>query len=173
MRSDIVPGKSSPITNCPTIRLRHAQSSASCRGRSIDPHSRPRALLSQGTPTASGTSRVLPRKSPSLIRKSLRSPPATHHTIQSSAREPSGPSSPTLSGRFRKISTSPSTPTRSTTDIPHTFVLRPGLVIHSIYNGYCLGGRPSLRPLARPARCVEPDSSRLGPGPRRDSEEPG
>ena len=28
--------------------------------------------------------------------------------------------------------------------IPHTFVLKPGLVIHSIYNGYWFWGRPSV-----------------------------
>ena len=28
--------------------------------------------------------------------------------------------------------------------IPHTFVLKPGLVIHSIYNGYWFWGRPSF-----------------------------
>ena len=28
--------------------------------------------------------------------------------------------------------------------IPHTLVLKPGLVIHSIYNGYWFWGRPSF-----------------------------
>src|SRR3954454_4995960 len=28
--------------------------------------------------------------------------------------------------------------------IPHTLVLKPGLIIHSIYNGYCIWGRPSF-----------------------------
>jgi hypothetical protein len=28
--------------------------------------------------------------------------------------------------------------------IPHTLVLKPGLVIHSIYNGYWFWGRPSV-----------------------------
>ena len=37
--------------------------------------------------------------------------------------------------------------------IPHTFVLKPGLVIHSVYNGYWFWGRPSVnRSLARSAR---------------------
>ena len=31
--------------------------------------------------------------------------------------------------------------------IPHTLVLKPGLVIHSIYNGYWYWGRPSLHEL--------------------------
>ena len=37
--------------------------------------------------------------------------------------------------------------------IPHTLVLKPGLVIYSIYNGYWFWGRPSVdRSLARSAR---------------------
>ena len=55
--------------------------------------------------------------------------------------------------------------------IPHTLVLKPGLVVHSIYNGYWFWGRPSVvRPLARPARGVERDPPGLGPehaGPSR------
>jgi peroxiredoxin len=30
--------------------------------------------------------------------------------------------------------------------VPHTLVLKPGLVIHSLYNGYWFWGRPSRRP---------------------------
>ena len=36
--------------------------------------------------------------------------------------------------------------------IPHTLVLRPGLVIHSIYNGYWFWGRPSIVDLWRDLR---------------------
>ena len=47
--------------------------------------------------------------------------------------------------------------------IPHTLVLKPGLVIHTIYNGYWFWGRPSIdRPLARPAGGHERDPPRLG-----------
>ena len=38
--------------------------------------------------------------------------------------------------------------------IPHTLVLGPGLVIHSIYNGYWFWGRPSLDDLWRDLRAV-------------------
>jgi len=38
--------------------------------------------------------------------------------------------------------------------IPHTLVLRPGLVIHSIYNGYWYWGRPSVYDLWRDLRDV-------------------
>jgi peroxiredoxin len=36
--------------------------------------------------------------------------------------------------------------------IPHTLVLKPGLVIHSIYNGYWFWGRPSIEDLRRDLR---------------------
>jgi hypothetical protein len=38
--------------------------------------------------------------------------------------------------------------------IPHTLVLRPGLVIHSVYNGYWFWGRPSVEDLRRDLRVV-------------------
>jgi hypothetical protein len=36
--------------------------------------------------------------------------------------------------------------------IPHTLVLKPGLVIHSVYNGYWFWGRPSFYDLWRDLR---------------------
>jgi hypothetical protein len=38
--------------------------------------------------------------------------------------------------------------------IPHTLVLKPGLLIHSIYNGYWYWGRPSIEDLRRDLRDV-------------------
>ena len=38
--------------------------------------------------------------------------------------------------------------------IPHTLVLKPGLVIHSIYNGYWFWGRPSIADLWHDLRAV-------------------
>jgi hypothetical protein len=38
--------------------------------------------------------------------------------------------------------------------IPHTLVLKPGLVVHSIYNGYWFWGRPSVEDLRRDPRAV-------------------
>ena len=38
--------------------------------------------------------------------------------------------------------------------IPHTLVLRSGLVIHSVYNGYWFWGRPSTEDLRRDLREV-------------------
>ena len=54
--------------------------------------------------------------------------------------------------------------------VPHTFVLRPGLVIHSIYNGYWFWGRPSFEDLRRDLREVtreiRPDWDLAAPGLR-------
>jgi peroxiredoxin len=52
--------------------------------------------------------------------------------------------------------------------IPHTFVLKPGLVIHSVYNGYWFWGRPSTEDLRRDLRDVtreiRPDWDLSAPG---------
>src|SRR5580704_2334759 len=54
--------------------------------------------------------------------------------------------------------------------IPHTFVLKPGLVIHSIYNGYWFWGRPSVDDLWHDLRAVmreiRPDWDLGAPGLR-------
>jgi peroxiredoxin len=45
--------------------------------------------------------------------------------------------------------------------VPHTLVLKPGLVIHSVYNGYWFWGRPSIddlwRDLREATREIRPD----------------
>jgi peroxiredoxin len=54
--------------------------------------------------------------------------------------------------------------------IPHTLVLKPGLVIHRIYNGYWFWGRPSVTDLWRDLRevssQVRPDWDLATPGLR-------
>ncbi len=54
--------------------------------------------------------------------------------------------------------------------IPHTLVLKPGLVIHSVYNGYWFWGRPSFYDLWRDLRAasseVRPDWDLSTPGLR-------
>ena len=54
--------------------------------------------------------------------------------------------------------------------IPHTLVLKPGLVIHSVYNGYWFWGRPSFEDLRRDlrevTREVRPDWDLATPGRR-------
>jgi len=55
--------------------------------------------------------------------------------------------------------------------IPHTLVLKPGLVIHSIYNGYWFWGRPSVIDLWHDLRVVtseiRPDWDLSSPGLRK------
>ena len=46
--------------------------------------------------------------------------------------------------------------------IPHTLVLKPGLVIHSIYNGYWFWGRPSFYDLWRDLRDASSESAPTG-----------
>jgi peroxiredoxin len=54
--------------------------------------------------------------------------------------------------------------------IPHTLVLKPGLVIHSVYNGYWFLGRPSIADLWRDLRAasseIRPDWDLSTPGLR-------
>jgi peroxiredoxin len=54
--------------------------------------------------------------------------------------------------------------------VPHTLVLGPGLVVHSIYNGYWFWGRPSISDLWRDLRAVtssiRPDWDLSAPGLR-------
>ena len=54
--------------------------------------------------------------------------------------------------------------------IPHTLVLKPGLVIHKIYNGYWFWGRPGVEDLRRDLRAVtqeiRPDWDLSTPGLR-------
>ncbi len=54
--------------------------------------------------------------------------------------------------------------------IPHTLVLKPGLVVHRIYNGYWFWGRPSVEDLWRDLRAVSaeirPDWDLATPGLR-------
>jgi peroxiredoxin len=54
--------------------------------------------------------------------------------------------------------------------VPHTLVLKPGLVIHRIYNGYWFWGRPSVEDLLQDLRAVtreiRPDWDLAAPGLR-------
>jgi len=54
--------------------------------------------------------------------------------------------------------------------IPHTIVLKPGLVVHSVYNGYWFWGRPSIDDLWHDLRAVSqeirPDWDLSAPGLR-------
>jgi peroxiredoxin len=54
--------------------------------------------------------------------------------------------------------------------IPHTLVLKPGLIVHRVYNGYWFWGRPSVDDLWRDLRVVSaeirPDWDLAAPGLR-------
>ncbi|HEX5225489.1 MAG TPA: redoxin domain-containing protein [Solirubrobacteraceae bacterium] len=54
--------------------------------------------------------------------------------------------------------------------IPHTLVLKPGLIVHSVYNGYWFWGRPSVaelwRDLREASREIRPDWDLSTPGLR-------
>jgi peroxiredoxin len=54
--------------------------------------------------------------------------------------------------------------------VPHTLVLKPGLVVHSVYNGYWFWGRPSVAELWRDLRAatreIRPDWDLATPGLR-------
>jgi hypothetical protein len=58
--------------------------------------------------------------------------------------------------------------------IPHTLVLKPGLVIHSIYNGYWFLGRPSVddlrHDLREVTRNIRADWDPTSPGLRENCE---
>jgi peroxiredoxin len=55
--------------------------------------------------------------------------------------------------------------------IPHTLVLKPGLVVHTVYNGYWFWGRPSVQDLWHDLRAatavIRPDWDLSAPGLRQ------
>jgi hypothetical protein len=67
---------------------------------------------------------------------------------------PSGLSFPTLAERFRNLDIQEYTDPEHNPMIPHTLVLKPGLVIHRIYSGYWFWGRPSVIDLCHDLRAV-------------------
>ena len=58
--------------------------------------------------------------------------------------------------------------------IPHTLVLKPGLIVHSVYNGYWFWGRPSFSDLWHDLRVasseIRPDWDLSAPGLRQEWE---
>ena len=57
--------------------------------------------------------------------------------------------------------------------IPHTLVLRPGLIVHSIYNGYWFWGRPSVDDLRHDLRDATARSAPTGTSARPGCATPG
>ena len=100
-----------------------------------------------------------------------------HHTIQE-FRASVGAQWPFLSDPGRKVQMDLNiqeyTDPEHNPMIPHTFVLKPGLVIHSIYNGYWFWGRPSPEELRQDlrevTRKIRPDWDLAAPGLRENWE---
>jgi len=98
---------------------------------------------------------------------------ATHHETQE-FRASVGAQWPFLSDEERivqkDLDIEEYTDPEHTPIVPHTLVLKPGLVIHSIYNGYWFWGRPSVEELRQDLRTVtreiRPDWDLSAPGLR-------
>ncbi len=140
--------------------------------RPPDPHARARSLLPEGTPAAPRARRVL-----SQGRRGLH--PDRHDRDR---RPPHAPGVPRIGRRPVALPLRPGRIVQKDLDIqeytdpdhdpmiPHTLVLKPGLVIHSIYNGYWFWGRPSLvdlwHDLRDVTREIRPDWDLSTPGLR-------
>ena len=84
---------------------------------------------------------------------------------------PNGPSSPIPARTIQKdLDIQEYTDPEHDPMIPHTLVLKPGLVIHSVYNGYWFWGRPSFydlwRDLCAASSEIRPDWDLSKPGLR-------
>ena len=113
------------------------------------------------------------RRSPSSYTQVATIATDDHHTSRSSGLRsaPNGPSCRTPAGRSSRTSTSQEyTDPEHNPMIPHTFVLKPGLVIHTVYNGYWFWGRPSFDELWLDLRAasgeIRPDWDLSKPGLR-------
>ena len=157
MRSDLVPGsRFFPTFSCPITPTHHAGSSEL---QGDDPlildklargHYCPKEHQQEHLELAAFYPKIKLWHTPRLSR----SPPTTITLCRSSARRwvPSGPSSPDPEQNFvqKDLDIAEYTDPEHNPMIPHTLVLKPGLIIHSVYNGYWFWG-PALchRPLAR------------------------
>ena len=152
----------SPITSCP-ITTTAAVAQRDPGQRPDDPHARAGPLLPEGAPAAPRARRALPEDQRGLH-------PDRHDLHR---RAPHGPRrSATRWARQRPFLSDPGRIVQKDLDIqeytdpdndpmiPHTLVLKPGLVVHRVYNGYWFWGRPSsttsgttcARSTARPSR---------------------
>ena len=97
-----------------------------------------------------------------------------HHTLQE-FRASLGAQWPFLSDPERKVQKDLDiqeyTDPEHNPMIPYTLVLKPGLVVHSVYNGYWFWGRPSIadlwRDLREVTRQIRPDWDLSAPGLRK------
>ena len=169
MRSDIVTRRHVPRLRAARSHESAPQAQRAAGRRSADPHARARPLLPEGAPAAPRTRRVLSEDRRRLHpdRDDLDRRPITSCK---EFRASVGAQWPFLSDPERTVQKD--LDIQEYTDpehdpmIPHTLVLKPGLVIHSIYNGYWFWGRPSVDDLWHDLRAVsQRDPPRLGPQP--------
>ena len=173
MRSDITPGGTFPDYELPD-HTETPRSSASCRA--TDPMILTlarRPLLPEGAPAAPRARGV-----PTEDRRRLH---ADRHDRDHEASRAAGVPRLSVGAQWTFLS-DPGRTIQQDLDIqeytdpdhnpmiPHTLVLKPGLVVHSIYNGYWFWGRPSVHDLWRDLRTatseIRPDWDLAAPGLR-------
>ena len=177
MRADIVPGGTFPDYELPDHTERPPQAQRAAGRRPADPHARARPLLPEGAPAAPASSPRSTRKIAVAYTQIATIATDEHHTLQE-FRASVGAQWPFLSDPERTVQKDLDiqeyTDPENDPMIPHTLVLKPGLVIHSIYNGYWFWGRPSVDDLWRDLRAVDAArSARTGTSARRGCARPG
>ena len=169
MRADIVPGATFPDYELPDHTGKHRKLSELQGG---DPMilvlSRGR-LLPEGPPPARGFVQLFREMEVGYCRLVTHQhrQPARDQRVPLGRRRALAVPVRSRAARYRRISTSPSTPIPTHNPmVPHTLVLEPGLVVHKIYNGYWFFGRPTLEELRQDLRAV---TAKVPPGlgPRR------
>ena len=172
MRSDIRPGGTFPDYSLPDHTNTFASSASSKVTIRWSSHWRGAITVRRSTSSTWSSRRTI-RRSPSPTPRSSRSSTDDHHTTQE-FRASVGAQWTFLSDPARTIQKD--LDIQEYTDpehdpmIPHTLVLKPGLVIHSVYNGYWFWGRPSFydlwRDLCAASSEIRPDWDLSKPGLR-------
>ena len=164
-RSDIVPGGTFPDYELPDD-TDAAEAQPDPRRGSDDPHARSWPLLPEKYTPAAPRPRRVPAEDRSRVHADRVRSRQTRITRRRSSAVSVGAQWPFLSdpGRIvqKDLDIQEYTDPEHDPMIPHTLVLKPGLVIHSIYNGYWFWGRPSADELRRVLRLLGVGG---GPGP--------
>src|SRR5262244_1116526 len=167
MRSDIVPGGGLPDYSLPdhtgTVRTL-----SELQGRDPMILMLARPLLPKRAPAAPGAGRPLPEDRGGLH-------PDRHYRHRGASHAAGVPrvggrsvDLPVRPGRIiqQDLDIAEYTDPENNPMIPHTLVLKPGLTIHSIDNGYWLWGRPSFYDLREATKEIRPDWDLNTPGLR-------
>ena len=115
------------------------------------------SLLPEGAPAAPRAGRRLPadRRGLHAGRHDLDRRPSRAAGVPGLGRRASGRSCPIPDASIQQdLDIQEYTDPEHDPMIPHTLVLKPGLVVHSIYNGYWFWGRPSVEDLRQDLRAV-------------------